>query len=486
MADTALHAALADGAGNYPGTSWTDRIRALWSSFAGRVAVLIVLFTIACGSDYLRSLADAVDGSRVPMLALAPALVVLAATGYRRAPHGVTDNESDWIFVAVVCGVALAGVWMAATRYPTLSGLWQLHTQFGVLFAASCAMILFGVRHTARLWPVWVFTILASAPVFHILAAAKLGGTDAAVAYVCVAFGTVAAALAGAQATPGWRLLITAATAALGVATVQVLVGHTSVFVTSAVASCVVPVLVIAAAWRHAHPASRVVEGAPFPTRSWRSLAGLVVFAVVVGLLQFPHSTPSMSASATAGWAERAGLTPVADLPFITGFLGPRSSLVRYVAPRRSGFGVAAVDVITTDDAAVLADYHDAVWYPSSRPLNYRDTASVNVGLTQIGMREIQSDAETASEDSPEWYALTWNWRTAASYQQVTVIVNQNPGTDEPPLPQPLGWRTTVLYPLLWHSRQQTDNVSTVPPKVVQYAREVTAGVIASRYAADA
>jgi hypothetical protein len=496
MADTAVRTPHTGGAENHPATSWTDRLRAFGASFAGRVLAMALLAAVACGVDYLEHVQQALAGSRSPLSALLPVLIVLAATGYRRAPHGVADNETDWIFAALLCGLALAAVWLVSDRYPTLTGLWQLHSQVGVLFAACCAMILFGVRHTARLWPVWLFAFVAAAPVFHMLAVAELGGSDAAVAYVCVAFGTVAAAMASMQATLRWRLLITALSAVLGVAAVQLLDGRIPLFATATVAGAAVPVVTIVALWRRAHPARPTARHAKasrnsgdvprFPTRSWRSLTGLVVIAIALGLLQSPHSTAATTVSAVDGWTERAGLTPVADLPFITDFLGPDSSMVRYAVPRRAGVGIAAVDVITTENPAVLGDYRDAVWYRSPRPLNYHETAPVP-GSTEVALREIQSDAETVTPDSPDWYALTWNWRTDAGYQQVTVIVNQNPvDSAEPPLPQPLCWRTTVLYPLLWHSRQQTDAVTTAPPAVVQYARSIAADLIGSGYPSDA
>ncbi len=449
--------------------------RSLWSSYPGRIAAIVTLFVVGYGSVYAGVIDQAASGSRVPMLALAPALTLLAATGYRHAPHGVPDNESDWIFVVLMGGVVATGLWLLGDRYPTLTGLWQLELQGAVLWAVCCAMILLGLRHTARMWRVWVFAVVASAPTLHQLAAAALGGSDTAVAQISVAFGCVAAYLAATQASRRQRLIITALCAALGWAAVALLLPRTALFTTVLVAGAAIPVLILFALRRWAHPSDHA-PGSRYPTRSWRSLVGLAVIAIALALLNTPRSAPPAPALVEADWSVRAGLAPSSDIPFITDFLGPHATMTRFDLPEKAGFPAAAVDVITTDDPAALRDYHDAVWYPSSRALTYRPVES-----SVVAMREIHSDADTATRNStPEWYALTWVWRTGDAIQQVTVIVNQNPtaSTVTPPLPQPLSVTSTVIEPLLWHSRQQTDLVGEVAAPVIERARDIAVELI--------
>jgi hypothetical protein len=170
---------------------------------------------------------------------------------------------------------------------------------------------------------------------------------------------------------------------------------------------------------------------------------------------------------------ERAGLNAPTSFPFIIRFLGPGTTLDRYHVPSGAGLPSAAVDVITTANRAALDDFSDAVWYPTSRPLDYG--AAEPADAMPHGARVIHTNADTATDGAGrDWYALTWIWRSGDVSQRVTVIVSQTIGDDQPPPPpSPLSLVDTALRPAMWIARQQPDDVGLVDPMVSQRAAEI-------------
>jgi hypothetical protein len=154
-------------------------------------------------------------------------------------------------------------------------------------------------------------------------------------------------------------------------------------------------------------------------------------------------------------WVERAGLRAGDTYPFIDRFLGPGATLRRYLLPPAADQPVAAVDVITVGNRAVMADFADAVWYPSPAPTNH---IAVDLGNPRItGARALFSDADAASDTHVRnWYAITWQWRIPNGYQQISVVVNQaQRSTDDPAPPQPMSIDDVLVGPATWISRQQ-------------------------------
>lgn len=78
-----------------------------------------------------------------------------------------------------------------------------------------------------------------------------------------------------------------------------------------------------------------------------------------------------------------AALDPIENFDFITDFLGPDATLTRYRALGGAGEYQTVVDVMTAPSLGRLQDFSDAVWYPSTAPVNYRpyDVAPRQTGL---------------------------------------------------------------------------------------------------------
>jgi hypothetical protein len=185
-----------------------------------------------------------------------------------------------------------------------------------------------------------------------------------------------------------------------------------------------------------------------------------------------PHARSEDPSAAAADWASRAGLGAPETFPFITRFVGPDATLVRYAVPAKAGMPAAAVDVITTGRESVLYDYHHVIWYPSSRPLQYQSAAGESM---PAGARIIHSNADATTDAAAvDWYAVTWVWKAGAAYQRVTVIVNQAlDSATGPPAPEALSLLDTSVKPALWLARQQPDSSGQVDPLVIERADQV-------------
>jgi hypothetical protein len=248
------------------------------------------------------------------------------------------------------------------------------------------------------------------------------------------------------------------------------------------VAAGVVPVLVVVGARlvpdrRPADRADRPIA-AGMPHRSARTvgvLGAATAMLVAAGLMQDQASTARPSTS--PDWAARSGLSPVESYGFVTKFAGPGATLVRYAAPAEKGMPAAAVDVLSTPNAAVIDDLSDVVWYPTARPVNYRAVPS-SPGVP-AGIRSFHSDADAAADaGSRDWYALTWIQRSGPVVQRVTVIVSQSLAGDQaPPAPQPPNLLDASVGSWLWLSRQQPQGLDHVDPLVSRRATTLAATI---------
>lgn len=68
-------------------------------------------------------------------------------------------------------------------------------------------------------------------------------------------------------------------------------------------------------------------------------------------------------------WIATSGLTAEEQFPFIADVVGDGATLTRYRPVRDPATPAVAVDVIET---ANFADFADAIWYASSKPINYK------------------------------------------------------------------------------------------------------------------
>ena len=171
--------------------------------------------------------------------------------------------------------------------------------------------------------------------------------------------------------------------------------------------------------------ASQSAGKAVLPRRSWGSLAVLGLGAGIVLLLNQPHTAfDGQPASAQANWAARLGLPAGEQFSFIQRYLGPHATFARHAVPSIPGLPEAAVDVITTNNLAALRTYRDALWYPATVPPNYQPLELGDPAVVEG--RAAATDSSLATDPHvPDWYVVTWLWRTDAAYQQIFVVVNQ-------------------------------------------------------------
>jgi len=445
-----------------------------------RIGILAALTTAGFAVLAVSAIRGSLAGSYSAVLLALPVLAILIASGLRPAP-GVGDTEFDWIVAAVVGATGFLAVALLSQRLPSIAGLWNW-SHFGpVVWAMAAGTVLFSARHVLRLWRVWLFVLCLVPATPFLLFTAALGGTENSAVLAGGVVGAIAVYLATSTVGLSWRLL--AAVVDLGVATgLGHLLGGLALVPRMAVVAGAVPVLSVAAVrWANhvrlapslaAHPAR---GSAGMPPVGARSYGVLGILAVALVALSPPVSNAQPQVLADRDWIDRMGLVPVADFGFIRLFLGPEASLTRYVMPGNTDPAVA-IDVISAPNLARLADYSDAVWYPSAVPVNHR---RADVGETiGLGARSVHSDPDTVGGDG-NWYALSWLWRTDPGYQQVIVAVDQDLSAQRrPPIPEPLTWTNSLLSPMLWLTRQQPPPSGAAPKKVVRTADEVARQII--------
>lgn len=439
-----------------------------------RLAVFALLSFAAYAFAIADVLGDALSGSRVVVLLVLPILIGVIASGYRQAPRGVSDTESDWI-VAIIAGiVGFTGIWLLRNRMPTLALQWQLDLWGVLLWIACLVAVMFGVRYVVRMWQLWLFALCCVSPVPFLLAAAAFGGSDTTVALLTAGLGATAVFLAGRCASLTRRLSATLVCLASASALTLAVGNRLGLAATVLLVAGIVPVVVtVVMLLRDARLMSTASSAwSDLPHRSPLSMLMLILVAVMLLLVNPPHARSLNTSIVAADWEQRAGLIAETDFPFITRYVGADATLVRYGVPAERGMPVAAIDVITAERLPALADFDDAIWYPSSRPIEYQ---AVEGESMPAGARVIHSNADATTDAADaDWYAVTWMWKTGDAYQRVTVIVNQAPKSEAPPpSPAALSFLDTSIKPALWLARQQPDGAGQVDPLVVARADAV-------------
>lgn len=464
-----------------PASALGERLR--WVSrhpFRLWMAAAVALTAAGWAPLYAGVVDGASQGSRGAYLLVVPVLLVMIAAAYRTPPRGVGDAESDWIVVALVGAGGFTAIHLLAQRLPTLADLWRLPLLSTVVWFACVLTVLFGVRHVVRMWSLWVFALCTTTPLPVLLATAALGGGDRAVTAVAAGVGASAVALSTRAVT--WRVRLTATLGCLAVGLAIAWV-WTGLWPTVLVAG-VLPVLTTATAVR-LQPKSTVAEEFPLPDRSPLSAAVLVAAAAALLLTAGPSAGRAAGEAVgvvgvvEGNWTQRTAWGAPTTYGFVTRYLGPGSRWERLSVPPVDGLPAAAVDVVTTDNAGALRDVADAVWYPSARPLAYRN-ADPSSSLP-AGARTIHSNADAATTGTDgQWYAITWTWHTPTVHQQVTVIVSQAlTGATPPPPPAPLSVSAMSLAPALWLARQQPDDNGQVDESVRARASDLVETVTA-------
>lgn len=450
--------------------------------FAARIGIASILSLIGYFGVFGQAFADAAAGSRAAVLVVVPLLMVLIATGYRQPSQGVGDSESDWIIAAFVGIASFTAIYLLTQRMPTLSSLWHLRSLGFVVWFACLLAILFGARHVVRMWKLWVFAACCATPLPFLLTTAALGGSEEAAALLAAGVGAVAVFLASETVRMGRRLIATAGCFVLAAVIELSLDAYTGLLTAIIVGVGILPVTTVVVLNRAT--TTKIGDDADasaprLPRLSPTSLAVLTVVAAALAVVNQPATRTDVP-EATADWATRAGLTATTAFPFITRTLGDDATLVRYSVPGAAGKPAAAVDVMSSPNRAALDDLAGAVWYPSASPVEYRP-APPSAGAPP-GARIVHSNADTATYgDDQHWYAVTWDWRAAAAYQRVTVIVSQAfDGRDMPPAPAPLSLWDTSVRPALWTTRQQPHVDGEVDAAVINRADRLTRQLVRS------
>ena len=443
-----------------------------------RLLFLVLLTVTAFGPQMLASIRAANEGSATAYLLVVPLLATLMAVGGSGLPRGVMDSESDWIVAGLFAGGGLLALSLVSHRMPTLTSFWHIQQVAVVLFLCSASILIFSVRHVLRNSATWLFAALCAPVVPYLLATAALGGTATAAVAVAAALGSVAVYWSDRRVGRGVRLLAAAANFALAVGVGQLTAGQ-DMQLRVVFAAGLVPVVSTAALrWASRVTGARPAVFAPAGRPQRRVWAFPVLFAGALGLLIASLPLPSVAVLPVvrSDWTSAAGLRPVASPDFIARFIGPGATLTRYQPTGVDTGHAVAVDVITAPNLARLRDYDDAIWYPTTVPVDYADTRLP--GPVDLIARTVHTNPDrTANQSDRHWHAVTWLWRTTEAFQRVTVVVSETDGSQEPPLPRALTLRNSLFEPLLWTLRQQPDAPGEVPQGVRATAESVAAQI---------
>ncbi|AQA03828.1 hypothetical protein BVC93_16890 [Mycobacterium sp. MS1601] len=357
-----------------------------------------------------------------------------------------------------------------------MAALWHIDNIGLLVWVAACGTVVFSARHVLRMWNVWILGLVLAPVMPFMLMTAQLGGSDTAITVVSAVVGTIAVFLASRFVSLRLRLLATLGNLVLSLAAVFLL-ADTGLYLTVIVAAGAVPLIVVLTLhrinWLRRDPDS-VATASTLPTCKPQSYGVLAVLAIAMLCIQLPITRPAPVDVVAADWVHKSGLEPIESFDFITRFLGPDASLVRYRVPNTPESHESVVDIVTTSDLARLQDFSNAVWYPSTVPVNY---APVDDGAeSPAGARSAHSDADSArDENSAHWNAVTWVWHSGEVYQQVTVLTSQTAGVT-PPAPRELTVDNTLIEPFLWVTRQQPTGAAAVESAV----GDATAAVVKS------
>jgi hypothetical protein len=450
-----------------------------------RLAVAVALTAVAYGIPFADTIAGALHGARAPLPAVLPVLVILIALGYRTPPRGVADAETNWIVATLVGVGALAGIELLADRMPTVAGLWHLQ-DFGAPVWFACVLaVLFGVRHVVRMWPLWLFTLCCASPLPQTLLTAALGGSDTAAALLTAVAGSVAVFLAGRMAAPALRAGAALACLAVSGLTAVTVGAHLPVLATTVLVGALFPTLATAAllTTQPARTALAAQAWAAPHEHTMRAMGTLVVAALALALLHPPTTRTPALPTVPAEWTDSAALQDPTPYDFVSRYTGSGASLVRYHTPIAPGLPALAVDVLTAPDRTTLTEASDIIWYPSTRPADYR-TITDQPGLP-VGSRIAYSNADAATDGTQShWLVISWEWQAGNEFQRVNVVASQTLTGDRlPPDPQPVHLLDVSVRPALWVARQQPKDAGDVDDVVL--TRALTLATALGNAAAD-
>ncbi|HEX2290194.1 MAG TPA: hypothetical protein VHH53_08375 [Pseudonocardiaceae bacterium] len=255
--------------------------------------------------------------------------------------------------------------------------------------------------------------------------------------------------------------------------------GHLSLLAVTVLVGAVFPTLATAAllTTRPARAALTEHAWAEPHQHTARALGTLAATALTLALLNPPVARNTALPEVPANWVDKTTLHDPVAYHFVTRYAGPDATFVRYHTAAQPGFPALAVDVLSSPHRSALTDTADVIWYPSSRPVDYRAVTS-RPGLP-TGSRIAYSNADAATDGTrSDWFVVTWEWQAGNVFQRVNVVASQSLTGDRlPPEPQPVDFLDVSLRPALWVARQQPNNPGDVDDVVVERAMTL-AGVL--------
>ncbi|MBJ8346876.1 hypothetical protein [Antrihabitans sp. YC2-6] len=407
---------------------------------------LLVCVMIAFLHTWERVVDEAAAGTVIGYIFVLPLLAGIAAQGIARRRSGelpIHDRQIDTIVggLGLIVTIAIEGLWLR--RYEDQYSLFHLDILAALVFSASGAILLFGLRPVARFWSVWLL-LLALNPLVYRMVAIEMGGSRFDYGLVLVLLAGVAGGIAVARTKRRavWGFVCTVVIGVGCLWLLQAFWPNAHVLVVQLVPSVTAAIATGTAffLFRRRGEAKSPLGRTVLPTTARtvvRSGLALACATVVLFFLPLPPVVPEVTTkgppgsaaeplSAPSGW-EQVGIE---DYEWVRSFFGRDATLVRQTVladtgnpdwdararPRR-----LVVDTLTTTNAATLGLYPEATLY---RLANTRTSRTLELrlghGVTGSLYTSVNDDLLLT------WTKLVFTWVRDDATQRVTVISVDN------------------------------------------------------------
>lgn len=384
-----------------------------------------------------------------------PPAAILAAAGICR--HGrpqppIHDRQTDLIVgtMGLVLAALVHGV--LSPRYSEFFALLRLDLTALVLFVASAAVVLFGLRSVARFGWVWALLLLGMPLPYHLTVIVFGGGkVGAGVTGLVIAAAATAIALGRNRfgALRGALLAWSLGLAYLGVLTVWLPDASLLVYQLNPSLTSIMAVgLVLAIAARRRPPTAPPDPGIePLTGRDIGSGALLIIaVGLVLAVLPLPPGARAPTPPRIDGLTLEAPLaapdgwhvTDVQDYRFVKRLYGRDATLVRQKMVADTGnpewdrFSrprTVVVDSVTTRWPKSLQVYPAQLLYNVSERLSDRRHVDLGYGVTGQLLTAVDDDLLLT------WNVLDFQWRSGGTAQRVLIgsVDNHEPDALFPP-----------------------------------------------------
>lgn len=441
--------------------------RANGLSAAFRIALIAVTTAIAFAPAVWTNVRTIIDGSPTAYLLLAPfwALIVAYSVVYEPRRREINDAEFDMILTVLIMSVASFSANLALPRIPAAAAFWHAELVLPMIWILGLSVASFGVRRAFRAYPAWLF-VAACFPPNVLIIGGLLGGSTVAFGLLTVCFAVAAITIALRRSNLKWfmpPILLTAGS--IGVLALEGARPAVVYLVPAGVLTLIGAFLV-----RTSHQPFRLT----LPHRSL-AFASATVVATVIAVFAAPQPAPYIAASdliqVQPDWLSQLPQADVTVSGPTTYDWGPRvlgegGSAQRF---RLEHDGMTAyLDVFSTRDLGRFASTRIGVWYGAAPPAhveaNFHSNGSVMQTFTSLDNRM----GTIKSPDDPVWAARGWYWRYGGGrdtvYQSVYLLTSRDADApDTVPTPEPPGFLQTVILPIAWLIRAQSNSTEIAP-----------------------